>query len=82
MLTKQNPVEMVYKMTEQWGFNIPPESERILRTVNDEYSRNGFSTIMIGVELFSRIVSHCIFGAAGGLLAASMFNKRRNKFQQ
>ncbi len=82
MLAKQNPVEMVYKMTEQWGFNIPPESERILRTVNDEYSRNGFSTIMIGVELFSRIVSHCIFGAAGGLLAASIFNKRRNKFQQ
>ncbi len=78
MLSKQNPVEMVYQLTQQYGFNIPPESEKILKTVNDEYIRNGFSTIMIGVELFSRIVTHCIFGPIGGLLAASILNKRRN----
>lgn len=77
MIAKQNPVELVYKMTEQWGFTIPPESEKILRTVYEEYNKNGFSTIMIGVELFSRIVSHCIFGPIGGLLVASVFNKRR-----
>lgn len=81
MLTKQNPVEMVYKLTEQYGYNFPPESEKILRTVNEEYSRNGFSTIMIGVELLSRIVSHCIFGPIGGLLVASIFNKRRKQIQ-
>lgn len=78
MLSKQNPVEMVYQLTQQYGFSIPPESEKILKTVNDEYSRNGFSTIMIGVELFSRIVTHCIFGPIGGLLVASILNKRRN----
>ncbi len=78
MLSKQNPVEMVYKLTQQYGFNIPPDSERVLQTVNDEYKRNGFSTVMIAVELFSRIVSHCIFGPIGGLLVASIFNKRRN----
>jgi predicted histidine transporter YuiF (NhaC family) len=78
MVSKQNPVEMVYQLTQQYGFNIPPESERMLRTVRDEYSQNGFSTIMIGVELFSRIVSHCIFGPLGGLLTASILNKRRN----
>ncbi|NOS83657.1 MAG: hypothetical protein HOP31_00825 [Ignavibacteria bacterium] len=77
MFSKQNPVELVYKMTEQWGFSIPPESEKMLRTVYDEYNKNGFSTIMIGVELFSRIVSHCIFGPIGGLLVASLLNKRR-----
>lgn len=77
MIAKQNPVELVYKMTEQWGFTIPPESEKILRTVYEEFNKNGFSTIMIGVELFSRIVSHCIFGPIGGLLVASVFNKRR-----
>ena len=78
MIAKQNPVELVYKMTEQWGFSIPPESEKMLRTVYEDYQKNGFSPIMIGVELFSRIVSHCIFGPIGGLLVASMLNKRRN----
>lgn len=81
MFSKQNPVELVYKMTEQWGFTIPPESEKMLRTVYEEYNKNGFSTIMIGVELFSRIVSHCIFGPIGGLLVASMLNKRRKQIQ-
>ncbi len=79
MLSKQNPVELVYKMVEEYGIAIPPESEKMLQTVNDEYSRNGFSTIMIGIELFSRIISHCIFGPIGGLLVASIINKRRNK---
>lgn len=81
MLSKQNPVELVYKMVQEYGVAIPPESEKMLQTVNDEYSRNGFSTIMIGVELFSRIVSHCIFGPIGGLLVASIINKRRNAKQ-
>ncbi len=78
MLSKQNPVELVYKMTEQYGFNIPPESEKMLRTVYEDYQKNGFSPIMIGVELFTRIVSHCIFGPLGGLLVASIINKKRN----
>ena len=69
---------MVYKLTEEYGVIIPPESEKILRTVYDEYNTNGFSTIMIGAELLSRIVTHCIFGPLGGLLVASMINKRRN----
>jgi hypothetical protein len=78
MVSKQNPVELVYKMTEQSGFTIPPESEKILRQIYDEYNKNGFSFFMIGAELLSRIISHCIFGPLGGLLAASMFNKRKN----
>jgi hypothetical protein len=81
MFSKQNPVELVYKMTEQWGFSIPPESEKMLRTVYEDYQKNGFSPIMIGVELVSRIVSHCIFGPIGGLLVASILNKRRKQIQ-
>lgn len=81
MIAKQNPVELVYKMTEQWGFTIPPESEKMLRTVYEDYQKNGFSPIMIGVELVSRIISHCIFGPIGGLLVASIFNKRRKQIQ-
>lgn len=82
MISQQNPVELVYKMTEQYSIPIPPESEKMLQTVFKEYQQNGFSTIMIGVELLSRIVSHCIFGPVGGLLAASIMNKRRNVPQQ
>lgn len=82
MISQQNPVDLVYKMTEQYNVPIPPESEKMLQTVFNEYQKNGFSTIMIGIELFSRIVSHCIFGPLGGLLAASIMNKRRNVPQQ
>ncbi|MBE2225776.1 MAG: hypothetical protein IAE93_00470 [Ignavibacteria bacterium] len=82
MISKQNPVELVYKMTEQYGFAIPPETQQILNGVYDEYQKNGFSIMMIGVELFSRIVSHCIFGPIGGLLVASILNKRRNSANQ
>ena len=79
MLSGQNPVDVAYKLTEDYGFYIPPESEKILQQVHEEYNRQGFSFLMIGVEMFSRIVSHCIFGPLGGLLAASVYNKRRNK---
>lgn len=82
MVTKQNPVEMIYKMSDQYGFQWPPESERMLQQVFEEYRTKGFSLMMIGMELFSRIVTHCIFGAVGGLIVASIFNKRRNSIQQ
>ncbi|MBZ0203964.1 MAG: hypothetical protein K8I03_13175 [Ignavibacteria bacterium] len=78
MVSKQNPVELVYKMTQEYGFSIPPESEKMLQTVFDEYNRQGFSFIMIGIEMLSRIVSHCIFGPLGGVLAAGLYLKRRN----
>jgi len=79
MISGENPVELAYKMTEQYGFSIPPETERMLRTVYDEYNRQGFSFIMIGAEMLSRIISHCIFGPLGGLIAASIINKRLNR---
>jgi len=78
MLSKQNPVEMLYKLTDQYGFQIPPESEKILKQVYDEYNKNGFSFLIIGAELLTRIVSNCIFGPLGGIIAASLINKRRN----
>ena len=78
MLSGQNPVEMIYKMTDIYGIALPPETQQILNSVHGEYQRNGFSVVMIGVELTSRIITHCIFGPIGGLLVASIFNKRRN----
>jgi hypothetical protein len=78
MASGQNPVDIAYKMTEQFGFAIPPESQRLLEQVYNDYQKHGFSFLMIGVELFSRIVSHCIFGPLGGLLAASIINKRKS----
>ncbi|MCC6866447.1 MAG: hypothetical protein IT280_09855 [Ignavibacteria bacterium] len=77
MLSKQNPVEMIYKLTEQYKFSIPPESEKMLHSIYEDYQNNGFSPFMIGIELVSRIFSHCIFGPVGGLIVASIYNKRR-----
>jgi hypothetical protein len=82
MVTKQNPVEILYKVVDQYGINVPPESEKLLRNVHEEYSTRGFSIMMIGVELFARIISHSIFGPVGGLIVASIMNKRKNAPQQ
>ncbi len=82
MISKENPVEMVYKMTDQYGFKMPSESEQMLRGIKEEYNQRGFSLFMIGMELLSRIVTHCIFGPIGGLLVASIINKRRNALQK
>jgi hypothetical protein len=76
MYSSVNPVEMVYKFAEDYGIEIPPESENLLKMVYDDYQRQGFSFLMIGIELFTRIISHCTFGAAGGLLTVSIYNKR------
>lgn len=81
MILKHNPVEGVYKVTDDFAFKLPPESEQMLRGIYEEYRQKGFSTVMIGVELFTRIVTHCIFGPVGGLIVASMTNKRRNAAQ-
>jgi hypothetical protein len=78
MVSKQNPVELLYKIVDEYGIAIPPESEKMLRDVYDEYARQGFSFMMIGIELFVRIISHTIFGPIGGLIAASVLNKKRN----
>jgi hypothetical protein len=82
MILRFNPVEDVYKMSDQFGFKMPPESEKMLRGIFEEYNQKGFSTFMIGIELLTRIVTHCIFGPVGGLIAASIFNKRRNALQK
>jgi hypothetical protein len=82
MITKQNPVEMIYKVTDQYGFQLPPESEKMLKTIYDEYNRQGFSFITVAADLVTRIIAHCIFGPVGGLIAASIFNKRRNALQK
>jgi hypothetical protein len=66
-------------MTDQYGFQFPQESQKLLEQVFQDYQKHGFSFLMIGVELFSRIVSHCIFGPLGGLLAASIINKRKSR---
>lgn len=79
MIANQNPVELVYEMTQQYGFNIPPETENILKQIKNDYETNGFSFFMIGAQLISTMVSNCIFGPLGGLLAASMYNKKKNQ---
>ncbi|MCX7877423.1 MAG: DUF4199 family protein [Ignavibacteria bacterium] len=77
MFTNSNPVEMVYKFTEEYGIEIPPESEKLLKQVYEEYQQKGFSFMMLGVELFIRVISHTLFGAIGGLLVASFFNRNK-----
>jgi hypothetical protein len=79
MISKQNPVEVAYKVIEQYGFAIPPETEKMLQSVYEEYQTKGFSLIMIIIELVSRIIMHCGFGLLGGLLTSIIINKKSNQ---
>lgn len=78
MFSNSNPVELFYKFTEEYGFQIPPESEKFLKEVYEEYNQKGFSFIMLCVELFVRILAHSLFGAIGGMLTALIYNRKRN----
>jgi hypothetical protein len=43
ILVNQNPIPEVYKMLDSQGITMPPEVEKFLQQISDEYSRQGFS---------------------------------------
>src|ERR1043166_1272166 len=43
MAVKQNPIPEMFKLFDSQGVNIPPELDKFLQKISDEYSKNGFS---------------------------------------
>lgn len=78
MLVKQNPIPEVYRMIDMQGLNIPPEIDKFLQQISDEYSKRGFSITLTLVTLVVDLISYPIFSAIGGMLAVQIFGKKKN----
>lgn len=77
LISSTNPIPEIFKLADQYGFSIPPEAEKMLQRVSDEYSEHGFS---ITITLFTLIVDifiYPLFGFLGGIIAASIYSKRK-----
>jgi hypothetical protein len=77
MLSSQNPVPEVYKIIDQFGYTLPPEAEKLLKQVSDEYNKHGFSITITIINLVADLIFFPLFGFLGGILASSVFGKRR-----
>ena len=78
MLVNQNPIPEVYRMLDLQGLDIPPEVDKFLQQISDEYSKRGFSTTLTLVTLVVDLISYPIFSAIGGMLAVQIFGKKKN----
>lgn len=77
MITAQNPIPEVEKMFETYGYPLPPEAQKMLQKISDEYSRSGFSITLTLVNLGAYIVTFPLFGAVGGMIASAVYGKRK-----
>ncbi len=78
MLVNQNPIPEIYKMLDTQGLEIPPEIDKFLRQISDEYSKRGFSITLTIVTFVVDLVAYPVFSAIGGMLAVAIFGKKKN----
>ncbi len=75
ILVSQNPIPEVYKMLDMQGITIPPEIDKYLQKISDEYSKQGFSITLTLVTLIVDIITYPVFSAVGGMLAVAIKRK-------
>jgi len=78
ILVSQNPIPEVYRMLDMQGITIPPEIDKYLQKISDEYSKQGFSITLTLVTLIVDVITYPIFSAVGGMLAVAIFGKKKN----
>ncbi len=78
MIVNQNPIPEMYKIFDQYGYNLPPDASRFLEKISDEYAKKGFSITLTLISLAVDLVTYPLFSALGGLLAAGILSKREN----
>jgi hypothetical protein len=81
MIVSQNPIPEIYKIVDSQGFHIPPEADKFLQQISDEYAKNGFSITLTLISLVVDLISYPIFSAIGGMLTVAIYSKRRNAAQ-
>lgn len=78
MLVSQNPIPQIYEMLDMQGLDIPPEIDKFLQQISDEYSKQGFSITLTIVTLIVDLIAYPVFSAIGGMLAVAIFSKKKN----
>jgi len=77
MFVNQNPIPEIYKIFEQYGWNIQPDAERFLQKISDEYNHTGFSLTITLITLVIDLISYPLFGALGGMLTVTILGKMK-----
>jgi hypothetical protein len=81
MLVKQNPIPDIYKVLDTEGVTIPPDVEKFLQRISDEYSKQGFSITLTLISLAADLITYPIFSTIGGMLAVAIFGKKKDAVQ-
>ena len=77
MLVKQNPIPELYQMLDMQGINIPPDVDKFLQQISDEYAKRGFSFTLTVITLVVDLITYPVFSAIGGMLAVAIFIKKK-----
>lgn len=81
MVINQNPIPEIYSIFDKQGIIIPPEAEKFMQKISGEYSKNGFSITLTLITLAADLISYPLFSAAGGILAVTIFGRRKDAVQ-
>lgn len=78
LVLKQNPIPTLYNIIDKQGFHLPPDIEKLLNKISDEYNKSGFSITLTIANLVMYILIYPLFGLLGGLLGVSIFGRKKN----
>jgi hypothetical protein len=81
MIVNQNPIPEMYKIFDQYGVTIPPNADRFMQKISEEYSKHGFSITLTLLSLGIDLISYPLFSALGGLLAVTIFSRKKDAVQ-
>ena len=81
MIIHQNPIPQIYEIFDKQGITIPPEAEQFMQKISGEYSKNGFSITLTLITLGADLISYPLFSALGGLLAVTIFGRKKDAAQ-
>jgi hypothetical protein len=81
MIVSQNPIPEIYKFIDSQGFKIPPEADKFLQQISEEYAKNGFSITLTLISLVVDLITYPIFSAIGGMITVAIYTKRRDADQ-
>jgi membrane protein insertase Oxa1/YidC/SpoIIIJ len=81
MLVNQNPVPEIYRLIDMQNITIPPEVDKFLQKISDEYGKRGFSVTLTLVTLVVDLITYPVFSAIGGMLAVAIGSRKKNAVQ-
>jgi len=77
MYSSANPVTESLKMLGEFGMNLPPEVNKQLDKLADEFNKYGYSPTLAIFTFLSNLIIYPLFGAAGALLTAAIINNKK-----